>query len=130
MPRQAGGEQRFARAGRPAHQQIVPARRGDLERALGDLLALDLGEVRARPGRLGLGPGGGGSSARALQMREQGQQVGRSDDFERRPPSRLAALDRGADQPLVGGRGMERREQNARATARSGRRGYSSPTAT
>ena len=40
--RQARCQQRFAGAGRSAHQQIVPTGRGDLERALGDLLALDL----------------------------------------------------------------------------------------
>ena len=53
--RQAGGEQRLARARRPAHQQIVPAGRGDLERALGDFLPLDLGEVGTAVGRLGFG---------------------------------------------------------------------------
>ena len=52
--RQAGGEQRFARARRPDHQQIVAARRRDLQRALGGLLALHLREVGAAAGRLGL----------------------------------------------------------------------------
>ncbi len=52
---QAGGEQRFARARRPDHQQVVAAGRRDLERALGDLLPLDLPEIGAgaradRPG--------------------------------------------------------------------------------
>ena len=57
-PRQTGREQRFARARRAAHQQIMPARRRDLERALGDLLSFDLGEVGPASGRLGLGGGG------------------------------------------------------------------------
>ncbi len=38
-------EQRLAAAGRPAHEQVVPAGGGDGERALGVLLADDLGEV-------------------------------------------------------------------------------------
>ena len=52
--RKTGGEQRFARPRRAAHQQIVAACRGDLERALGDLLALDLAKVGAALGRFGL----------------------------------------------------------------------------
>ena len=53
---QACREQRFARSGRAAHQQVMSARCRDLERALGDFLSLDLGEVgpadrQARPRR-------------------------------------------------------------------------------
>ena len=55
MPGRQRGEQRLARARRPAHQQIVPARRGDLQRALGDFLPLDLREVRPPTGGLGFG---------------------------------------------------------------------------
>ena len=43
--RQPLGEHRLARAGRADHQDVVAAGRGDLERALGVLLAVDLGEV-------------------------------------------------------------------------------------
>lgn len=46
-PGQAGRHQAFSRAGRTDHQQIVAARRSNLERALGDFLALHLPEVRA-----------------------------------------------------------------------------------
>ena len=38
-------QHRLARAGRPDHQQIVPAGRRDFERALGRLLALDVAQV-------------------------------------------------------------------------------------
>ena len=51
---QARGEQALARARRPDHQQVVPARRGDLERALGGLLPLDLLEVGPARRRHGL----------------------------------------------------------------------------
>jgi hypothetical protein len=39
---QAARQQRFARARWPDHQQIVAPRRGNLQRALGALLAFDL----------------------------------------------------------------------------------------
>ena len=55
--RKARGEQRLARARRTAHQQIVPAGGGDLERALGDLLPLDLGQSGPPSGGFGLGRG-------------------------------------------------------------------------
>ena len=45
---QARREHRLAGAGRADHQQIVPARRRDLERALGALLALDVVQVERR----------------------------------------------------------------------------------
>ena len=58
---QARRQHRLARSGRPAHQQVVPPRRGDLQRALGALLALDL--ARSGPAAVELGsPGSGGGS--------------------------------------------------------------------
>ena len=111
-PRQAGGEQRLARARRPAHQQVVPSRRGDLERALGDLLALDLGRG---PGPIGgsASPGaGGGSSCVPLRCASSASRSGAARP-RHRPPSRLAALRRRADQPLVLADGVKRREQHA-----------------
>ncbi len=47
--RQPRGEHRFAGAGRPDHEQVMAAGRGDFERALGAFLALDVGEVERRP---------------------------------------------------------------------------------
>ena len=46
--RQPRRQHRLAGAGRPDHQQIVAAGGGDFERALGALLALDVGEVERR----------------------------------------------------------------------------------
>ena len=43
--RHARRQHRLARARRAHHQHVVPARRGDFQRALGVLLALDVGEV-------------------------------------------------------------------------------------
>ena len=40
------GQHRFAGAGWPYHQQVVPAGRGNLQRALDRFLSLDVGEVR------------------------------------------------------------------------------------
>ena len=53
--RKARSKQRLARAGRSAHQQIVAAGRSDFERALGDFLSLDLGEVGTAFGRFRFG---------------------------------------------------------------------------
>jgi len=49
--RQPLRQHRLARSGRAAHQQVVAAGGGDLERPLGALLALDVGEVGLRPAR-------------------------------------------------------------------------------
>ncbi len=54
--RQALREHGLARARRADQQQAVPARRGDLQRALGGSLALDVPQVEAAAG-----PGRGGS---------------------------------------------------------------------
>ncbi len=50
---QALRQHRFARAGRPDHQQIVAAGGGDLQRALGALLAFHIPQIghRARQRR-------------------------------------------------------------------------------
>ena len=60
---QARRQHGFAGAGRAAHQEIVAAGRGDFQRALGALLALDVAQVgqvarrrRARPARAAPAP--------------------------------------------------------------------------
>ena len=121
--RKAGGEQRLARARRAAHQQIVSAGGGDLERALGDFLALDLGEVGPAVGRLGLGRGRRRNQRGALEMREQRQQVGRGDDVElARPGALRCPAPPGRSAPCRATRHGARREAR-RATPRSARRG-------
>jgi len=53
--REAAGQHRLPHPGRPDHQQVVPAGRGDLERAARVRLPADVGEVGARrAGRRGL----------------------------------------------------------------------------
>ena len=100
-PRQALREHRLAGAGRPEEEQVVAARGRDLERALGVLLAGDVGEVEAAAlvggegaptasGGLGerplaaqvadgVGEGGGGIQARAAHHRGLGEVVGGQD---------------------------------------------------
>ena len=53
--RQPRGQHRLAGAGRADHQQVVAAGGGDFERALGALLALDVGEIEHRARGLGAG---------------------------------------------------------------------------
>ena len=44
--RQALGQHRLARPGRAAHQEVMASGRGNFERALGALLALDVAQIR------------------------------------------------------------------------------------
>ena len=104
-------EQRFARSGRAAHQQVMSARCRDLERALGDFLSLDLGEVGPGPGRLRLDGRRRPNQRRSFEMGEQGKQIGRRDDVQLPSPGGLASLRRRADQPLVGRGRMDRGEE-------------------
>ena len=94
-------QHRLAGARRAAHQQVVAAGGGDLERALGVLLALDVPEVgeavvdrrdrRLRPRH----------HLRALEVvRELDQRARRQDLDLARGPVRLRAARRRADQPL------------------------------
>ncbi len=111
---QAGGEQRLARAGRAYHQQIMATSRRDLERALGDLLALDLLEVRPRDGRIGLARGRRRELRAALEVADQREQIGCGDHLDPPRPRRLGALGHRTDQPAVDLRGVECGEQHAR----------------
>lgn len=90
----------------------MAARRGDLERALSDFLALDLRKVGPGVGDLGFRRGRRRQQGGAFEVSEQRQQVGRGEDLELSRPARLAALHRRADQPLVFARGMKRGEQH------------------
>jgi hypothetical protein len=87
---------------------------GDLEGALGDFLPLDLRKVRPALRRLRFRGCGRGQQRRSFQVGEQRQQVRRRDHVELAGPRGLAALRCRADQALVGGRRMDRREQDAR----------------
>ncbi len=106
-------QHRLAGAGRPDHQQVVPAGRGDFERPLGALLALYIlqvepGGARRRQLRLGRRQELG-----ALEMVDDRQQVRRRDDLDLAGPGRLAAAFGRADDAAVARRRGERRQQHA-----------------
>lgn len=113
--RQAGGEQRLARARRPAHQQVMPARRRNLERASRRLLPLHLGEIGPRHALVDHAGRGRGQQLVALEMVEQRDEVGCGDHVHLPRPARLRPLRGGTDQSLARLGGVERSEQHARA---------------
>ncbi len=113
--RQPRRQHRLAGAGRADHQQIVPARRRDFERALGALLALDvarsssvaldLADFRLRPRQ----------HLRALEMVGELDERGRRDDLDLRARPRGLRPARGrADQAFAARVGADRRRQHAR----------------
>ena len=112
QPRRQHG---FAGAGRADHQEVVAAGRGDLERALGALLALDVAQVeQVFPCLMHL-------RLRARQYLRSLEVVG---DLDQRVcgddldvgarPGRLGAAGGRADQALVARIGADRRRQRAR----------------
>ncbi len=110
--RQARRQHRLARAGRADHQQIVAARCGDFERALGAFLALDVLQIDRRHRLLGHLRHRFGQQLRAFEMIDQRQQRGRRQHLGARP-GRLAALRRRADQAALLLVGRHRRGQHA-----------------
>ena len=111
---QARGQHRLAGAGRPVEQQRVRPGGGDLERALGALLALDVGEVGQRAGRLA------DRRARAAHHLRAGKVVGELDQRARRQhvhvgrgPRRLGPRLLRADQAEAASVGGHRRGQHA-----------------
>ena len=112
---QARRQHALARTRRAAHQQIVPASRGDLQRPLGALLPLDVAQVRhGGPSR----PHGGRRARhdlRTLEMvGELDQGAGRENVEVGGGPRGLGPAIEGADQPLPPRIGGHRRWQGAR----------------
>jgi hypothetical protein len=110
----------FATFNRLDHQQIVPARGGDFERALGALLALHIGEVepgraRRREPRLGRRQQLG-----ALEMIDDRQEARRRDHLHFARPGRLAAAFGRADDAAAAARRRQCREQHAADPRESG----------
>jgi hypothetical protein len=111
--RQACRQHRFAGAGGTDHQQVVAAGRGDLDRPLGRLLALDVSEVgMPRPVDLQL------RCRRrqhlvAFEVIDEGEQRRRRQHRDGAGPGGLAALRLGADQSLAAAARMHRRRQHA-----------------
>ncbi len=98
---QAAGEQRFARTGRTDHQQIMPARRSDFERAFGALLPLDHFQIGGARRLSDLARLRRRKQGRSLEMVEQGEQIGRGDHLYAARPCRLRPLRGGTDEPLA-----------------------------
>ena len=113
-PRQTGRHQRFARTRRPRHNQIMPARRRNLQRALGDFLPLHLPQIGTVHTRLHYARLRRRQRRDALEMVEQRKQSRRADHLDRSRPRRFRPLRRGADQsqPLFGC--VQRRQQHPR----------------
>ena len=109
---QAAGEQALARTGRADHQQIVSACRGDLERALGGLLPLDLFEIIA-PRRLGHAAARRlGEDEAALEVPQEAHQIARGEHRHAAGPACLGALLGRADQACALRAGVERGDQH------------------
>jgi len=102
--RQPAREHRLARTGGADQQQMVAARRGDLERAAGHGLAADVGEVLARLARV-LG-----------RRRRGGRQLGAAQPRCRFLEPRHRVHREPLDQRRLGG-GVRRAEQRLRARA-------------
>ena len=108
-------QHRLAGAGRADHQQMMPAGRGDLERALGAFLALDVAQIEQRClalVHLRLRPR---QHLRAFEVVGDLDQRFRRDDLDiRARPGRFRAAGRRTDQALVARIGADRRRQHAR----------------
>lgn len=91
-------QHRLAGARRADHEEVVISSRGDLERALGRLLALDVGEVGGRRLGAALRRLGRGQNLQTLEMVDQREQARRRQDLDLAGPGGLAAGRRRADQ--------------------------------
>jgi hypothetical protein len=117
--RQDGGkprrQHRLARAGWSDHEQVVAAGGGDLERALGALLALDVFEVDQRAvGLADLRLRAAEHLCAADVIGELDQRGGGDDLHLRARPSGFRAAGGGADEAFAARIGADRRRQDAR----------------
>ena len=114
-PGQARREHRLARARRADQQQVVRAGRGDLERALGGLLPLDVGQLGVVRRMLGQTRDRRAQHLRAVEVVDQREQARRRQDLDvAAQPGGLAAARRRADQAELARRGGDRGRQHAR----------------
>ena len=96
--RQPARQHRLARARRSDEQQVVAAGRGDLERAFGALLTLDVAQVRPRLGVQHRPRLGRAQHLDAAEVVDQGDQRARRQHRRLPAPGRLRAIGLGADQ--------------------------------
>jgi len=108
------GEQGFTGTRRADHQQIVPARCRDLQRAFGSLLSFHLLEVSDRHGPLYLAARRLRQGLRALQVIEQADQIGGGQHGYAACPTRFGTLRGRADQPCFALAGVQGGQQYAR----------------
>ncbi len=109
-----GGEQRFPGTWRAAHQQVVAPGRGDLERALGDFLALDLRQVGTAVRAVPL-PRSAGAGTRDVPLRWASSASRSGAAMTSSWPAQLASLPCAAGQirPLSQRRRMDCGQQHA-----------------
>ena len=113
--RQPRRQHRLAGAGRADHQQVMAAGGGDLERALGALLALDVLEVDERGRRFAHLRLRAGEHLRAAEMIGELDQRARRDDLHLRArPGGFGAAGGGADEAFAACIGADRGRQHAR----------------
>jgi hypothetical protein len=105
------GQHRLPRSRRTDHQEIVPTGRGDLERALGAFLALDVLKVGARRARGGKARFRRRQELGTLEMVDDRQQARRGNDLDLARPGRLAAATGGTDDAAAAARRRQRRKQ-------------------
>lgn len=114
--RRARGQHRLARAGRPDHQQIVPAGHGDLERALGGFLSAHIAQILHARTVDQLARRGARQRLAALEVIDQLDQRARRQDRQiAARPGRFRPARFGADEAAAAFGGQHRRGQGARA---------------
>ena len=107
-------QHRLAGAGRADHEEMMAAGGGDLERALGRLLALDVGEIRQRPDRIDHARLGPRQDLGAAEMIGDRDQAARGEDRHGAArPGRLRAAGQRTDQAAAERVGRDRRRQRA-----------------
>ena len=109
----AARHQRFAGSRRADHQQIVPARRRDLQGALGGFLSLHLLEIGEGRGLFHQPTIRLGKLGRTFEMVEQADEVGCGKDGHIACPFCLRPLRCGTDEALLRLACMERCQQDA-----------------
>ncbi len=113
QPRQSRGQHGFAGTRRADQQQVVAARGGDLQRALGDLHSLYVAEVGPARHHRQSGRVGRGQHLIAAKVIDKREQVGCGQHLDLSGPGRLPALAGGADQSEIARRSADRGRQHA-----------------
>ena len=111
-PGKAAGEQGLARSRRPHHQEVVTARRRDLQRALGGFLPLHLLEIGCRRRFGDVAALRFGQDLRSIEVTQQPREIGGGEHRDAACPACFGSLRGGTDQPAFLPACMERGEQD------------------